>query len=217
MSYSLMMEGRSVEDLHDYINNYQKYWPDAIEAAVAELKNRGEVFTLEEQAEIEKRIEIRRQAAKEMELQEPPARTLWEEVPLKENEPELYSQVAIVAFTLFFSLIVGGILMSANLKRLGKKKGRTLVILFTVACVMIEIVLFLLLGANGIIPIIFNVCASLIFALLFWKKYIGEQHYSSKSVVKPLLIFLLIFFAMYLLTVLMIKASGIDPQQLMPK
>lgn len=213
MSYSLMMEGRSVEDLHDYINNYQKYWPDAIEAAVAELKNRGEVFTLEEQAEIEKRIEIRRQAVKDFEMQQP-AQPKYEE-PLEVTTPQLYSQVAVIGFTLIFSVIAGGILMNANLKQLGNEVGRKTIILFTFAFVALEI--FVMFLVSPALNLVFNIVASAILGLVFWAKYIGNINYQSKSIVKPLLIWLCVIAVMWLITMQAMQASGLTPEQLVPK
>ncbi|RYE19718.1 MAG: hypothetical protein EOP51_19335 [Sphingobacteriales bacterium] len=217
MSYSLMMEGRSIEDLHDYINNYQKYWPDAIEAAVTELKNRGEIFTLEEQAEIERRIALRKEASKELIVEEPTVQPKWQDVPMKEEEPKLYSQVAVIGFTIFATVIAGGILMSNNLKQLGNEKGRKLIVLFTVAWFAIEMMVSLAFGVSSVLSIGFNIGSSLVFGLFFWPRYIGPIAYTSKSILKPLAIWILVLLAMYFLMLQMMQMPGFNAEQLTPK
>ena len=55
-----IMHQKSEEGLMDYLNNFQRYVPDAISAAVEELKSRGKNFTEAEleaiRAKIDKRI-----------------------------------------------------------------------------------------------------------------------------------------------------------------
>jgi hypothetical protein len=192
MSYSLTMEGKSLEELHDYINNYQKYVPDAIEAAVLELKNRGEVFTLEELAEIKHRIEIRVEAVKEMEGYEPVTVNSYE-APSQQAEPELYTQPAIFGFTFFFSIITGAILLSINLKKLGKIREINVVMLTSVAYLLLASLLFAGLAGNMIVSMVFNVVGGIILTQFFWKKYIGDINYKRRQVWIPLVICLVIF------------------------
>ncbi len=206
MSYSLMMEGRSIEDLHDYINNYQKYWPDAIEAAVAELKRRGEVFTLEEQADIEKRIAERRLAVKDFEMQQPVEPLKYDE-PLQVSVPKLYSPQAIFGFTVFFSIVLGAILLCINLKRLGKIREMNTVILGSFAYFFGGSLLLAGMAGNVIVSLLFNIGGALLLNLFFWKKYIGDIPYERKQVWLPLLICLVIFIPI----ALWMQSSGMYP------
>lgn len=49
-----LMSKKSEKELMDYLINFNKYTPDAITAAVDELKGRGRIFTEQELIEIKK-------------------------------------------------------------------------------------------------------------------------------------------------------------------
>ncbi len=48
-----VMTGKSEDGLADYVDNFTKYTPEAIKAAVDELKRRGRNFSAEELREID--------------------------------------------------------------------------------------------------------------------------------------------------------------------
>jgi hypothetical protein len=60
-----VMNGKSDEGLMDYLNNFNKYTPEAIMTAVEELKRRGRTFSDEELKEIESKVQTRARAENE--------------------------------------------------------------------------------------------------------------------------------------------------------
>lgn len=61
------MNGKSGDGLMDYLNNFNKYTPEAITAAVEELKRRGRIISDEELKEIETKVQTRANAEDEEE------------------------------------------------------------------------------------------------------------------------------------------------------
>ena len=57
-----VMRGKSNEGLNDYINNFGKYTPEAISAAVNELKRRGKKFSAQELEGIDRKVHARAKA-----------------------------------------------------------------------------------------------------------------------------------------------------------
>jgi hypothetical protein len=112
-----VMRRKSEEGLMDYLNNYKRYVPDAIIAAVQELKSRGKNFTESELEEIRAKIEKRRKQTMKTKT-----RSLQSPTQLSQIRcTELYSKSAINGFSILFSPIFGAILLASNVADSGKK------------------------------------------------------------------------------------------------
>src|SRR4051812_7430114 len=113
---------KSEEELNTYLQNYQKYTKEAIEAAKQELERRGKVFSEDEVASINHKISEKEKIA---ETEKNKWGAKWRRNVVKDPEaPMLYSERAINAFSFFFSVLVGVIFLAKNLKKLGLKKER---------------------------------------------------------------------------------------------
>ncbi len=126
----------------------------------------------------------------------------------EEQEVAIYSKLAILLFSLFFSPLVGGILLTLNLRSVGNKKAGNIVLLFAIAYLFLSnVVLSYTLQRLGIpandpnilknpqvivCSLILNIIGGGIIAEYFFKKYFPTDDYERKSIWKPLLITIII-------------------------
>ncbi len=137
-----------------------------------------------------------------MEIQEP-----------NEQQPEeqgvaIYSKLAVLLFSIFFSPLVGGILLMLNLRSVGYKKQGTTVLLLAIAYQFLSsIALNYIANMMRILPndpamlrnpqmiicvFILNLIGGGILAEYFFKKYFPHDDYEHKSIWRALIITILI-------------------------
>ncbi|MDB5151815.1 MAG: hypothetical protein JWR54_566 [Mucilaginibacter sp.] len=137
-----------------------------------------------------------------MEIQEP-----------NEQQPEepgvaIYSKLAVLLFSIFFSPLVGGILLMLNLRSVGYKKQGTTVLLLAIAYQFLSsIALNYIAKMMKILPndpamlrnpqmiicvFILNLIGGGILAEYFFKKYFPHDDYEHKSIWRALIITILI-------------------------
>ena len=136
-----------------------------------------------------------------------------------EQQPEhqdlaIYSKWAILGFSIFFSPLIGGILLMINLRAVGFKRQGTGVLLFSViyqfvSTAVIASVMKLPPNINSIALfqntqfLIYNLVAQIIgggiLAEYFYKKYFPAEQYKYKSVWRPLAVMFIITLAISLL------------------
>ncbi|MFD2719372.1 hypothetical protein ACFST9_11650 [Hymenobacter monticola] len=193
--YAAKMLLKTDAALREYVTGHVQYREAAVLAALDELRRRGqpaaEEAALRPALEAGAAAQATREAALEAERQRnaPPA-----EADDEPSGPVLYSQSAIVLFSLLFTMIMGGILLSINLYRLGKKGAMLGLLLFIVAYLVAgSFLLGPLLAAVGINPVLggllFNIPAALLYGLWVWPRYVGPISYRSRSILLPVLIY----------------------------
>ena len=90
--------------------------------------------------------------------------------------PKLYSRYSIRFFAIIFSTFFGGILLSINLNRLGKKREIFYVIVFSFLYSILVYQATTLSPENATaITLIMNLIGSLVLEEFFWKRYIGKH------------------------------------------
>ena len=183
------MAEKSEDGLADYLHNFKRYTPDAIKAAVDELKSRGRNFSEDELREINIKIENRKSAEDEEDTLF--ASDAWKKsVVTDPNAPLLYSKGAIRAFSLVFSTIFGAVLLSSNID---DNKKKWIVIGFGVLYTALTIVIVNLIPSNTIYVLLLNTAGGLGLTSTFWDKFVGKDtKYRSKPIWKPLIISLVI-------------------------
>jgi hypothetical protein len=188
-SLSEVMNGKSDEGLIDYINNFQKYTPEAIRSAADELKRRGRNFSEEELKEIEVKIENRIKSEDEEETLF--ASGSWKKKVVEDpNAPLLYSKGAIRAFSLIFSTIFGAVLLSSNIN---DNKRKWIVIGFGVIYTAMTIIILNLIPPNTLYTLILNTAGGLGLTSTFWNKYVGQDiEYRARPIWKALIISIII-------------------------
>ncbi len=173
------MTAKSEDGLADYLNNFKKYTPEAIRAAVDELKRRGRHFSEEDLKEIDIKIQNRKNEENEEDTLF--ASDSWKKnVVTDPNAPLLYSKGAIRGFSLVFSTIFGAALLSSNVDD-NKKKG--IVIGFGVLYTALTIVIVNLIPSHTIYVFLLNTAGGLGLTTTFWDKLVGkETKYRSKPI-----------------------------------
>jgi len=188
---------KSDEDLMLYITNAERYTPEAVNAAIAELQKRGKHFEAEEIAALNDRVQIRQQ---ELALQESQGSFGIGHpgiVTEDETAPLLYSSRAILTFSVFFSLLAGAILLAINIK--DKKAKRVLIVSVIAYFIAINIILSFIPHKNNYgTGLIVNGIGSMLMMHFFWSKYIGKDtEYRARPIWVPLIICILICIPLY--------------------
>jgi hypothetical protein len=132
----------------------------------------------------------------------------------EQQEAAIYSKWAILAFSIFFSPLIGGILLMINLRSVGFKRQATSILLFSVAyqfaaAMAIGSVMKLPANINSMALlqntqfIIYSLVAQIIgggiLTEYFYKKYFPADNYRYKSVWRPLAVIVIITLTISLL------------------
>ena len=185
-SFETLMTNKSEEELDLYLVKIKKYTPEAIEAAVAELQKRGRQFSEQELENISLVTQQKRDAEKQEE-ESRTANTWKKNVVTDADAPVYYSHRAIWGFSVFFTVIFGAVLLSANLK--GNRSARWSVIGFGVLYTAAAVVVLNLVERNTGLTVFMNGLGAWLMTSFFWNKYIGKDvKYQAKSIRKPLVI-----------------------------
>jgi len=137
-----------------------------------------------------------------------------------EQQPEqqqqdiaIYSKWAILGFSILVSPLVGAILLMINLRSIGFRRQATSILLFTIGYLFLASII--ISGVLNLPPnitlaqlthnkpfIIYSLVAQIIgggiLAEYFYKKYFPADHYTYKSVWRPLVVMLIIMLALNL-------------------
>ena len=184
-----LMAKKTIEELTEFINNFDRYSPEALTAAINELKVRGRDFSDEELKSLNERIEKKKEIEEEESLFGS-SKSMRKNVVTDPNAPLLYSKVAIMIFSTIFTVIFGAILLSINVdNKISKLKILGLGVLFTTLAILIgnlaphsTIYVYMINGAGGYI-----------LTSEFWNRYIGrETKYRTKPIWIPLIISIII-------------------------
>lgn len=175
--YLTYYKRRPTEELKEIALQKDLYHVEARMAAVLELRSRDEDISEEEYKELELLVEKDKQAkTKEVESLEQSKVTGTE-------LPEYYSPAAILGFSIFFSVIFGGVLMFTNLRKAGKKTEATAVIVVSLCIMLVSAYLVHVYQMNQWVALLANVSGAIILIEYFWKKHLG---YQTKFKRKPL-------------------------------
>lgn len=189
-SLSEVMNTKSEEGLADYLDNFQKYTPEAIRTAVDELKRRGRNFSEEELREIDIKIDKSTKAESEEDTLFAPNNAWKQSVVTDLNAPLFYSKGAITAFSLFFTTIFGAVLLSSNIN---DTKRKSIVIGFGIIYTTVSIIILNLIPRNTFYVLLLNTGGALGLTSTFWDKFVGkETKYRAKPIWKPLVISIII-------------------------
>ena len=183
------MAKKTVEELLEYINNFDRYTAEALTAVVNELRARGHDFSDEELNTIKERIK------KENEIEEEEnifrsSKSLRKNIVTDPNAPLLYSKVAIMVFSTIFTVIFGAILLSLNIN---KKNQKIYVVGFGVLFTTLAILIGNLVPHSTSYVFLINGIGGYVLTSDFWNKYLGrETKYRTKPIWIPLVISIVI-------------------------
>lgn len=181
--YSTYYKRQPTEELKEIAFQDDMYHEEARMAAMLELRSRGEEVSDEAYNELEDLLEKNEQIKKEQE------KTTAFNNAKAIDLPEYYSPAAILGFSIFFSVIFGGILMFSNLRKAGKKNESILVLGVSFIIMMLSAVAAHLYQMNQWVVLLANVTGAIILIEYFWKKHIGNQtEFKRKSLTKAILV-----------------------------
>ena len=184
-----LMSKKTVEELTEFIDNFDRYSPEALTAAVNELKVRGRNFSDEELKSLSERIEKKREIEEDESLFRS-SKSLRRNVVTDPNAPLLYSKVSILVFSTIFTVIFGAILLSINIDN---KIQRLKVVGFGVLFTTLAILIGNLAPHSTIYVYFINGIGGYFLTSDFWNRYIGrETKYRTKPIWIPLTISIII-------------------------
>ncbi len=107
--------------------------------------------------------------------------------------PTLYSQTVILAFTIFFSPLFGGIMLAMNVWRVNKKAVWQVILFSLVFTTFAGYITYYILPPGSFAAILIRIGGALILSELLWNHLIGKGYkYDKRKIIIPLIIALLI-------------------------
>jgi len=181
--YATYYKRRPTEELKKITSQEELYHEEARVAALLELQERKEEISEKDREALESFL--KKEKLKVVEKQKNKEEAKIEEIEL----PEYYSPAAILGFSIFFSVIFGGILMFSNLRKAGKKNESFFVLGVSLVIMILSGFVAHFYQMNQWIILLANVSGALILIEYFWKKYLGYQlKFKRKSLTKAILI-----------------------------
>lgn len=203
--YVAKMAQKSDAALREYVTGHYQYREEAVLAALAELRSRGQPAPEEaalrpglEAGATARRTEEAALAAAAVAPATGTAAT--EEGAAAPAGPALYSPTLIVLFSVFINPLAGGVLMGMNLGRLGRWRALAGLVAFVVGySVLNGLALQWALPRLGLrtwswfAPLL-HLPPVLAYMYWFWPRYVGAQRFRTRSWLPPLLVCLLLAF-----------------------
>jgi len=198
--YAAKMALKPDADLHAYVTGYAQYREDAVLAALAELRRRGqpapEEATLRPQLEAAVQVQLAEAEAASQLRRAESAATVSEE-----EQPVLYTPGVIVLFSVLFNTIItGAILLAINLRRLKQTRAIWGLAAFVIAYLVAESLLVNMFMQKYTLSPLFvsllNLPAILAYVLWFWPRYVGRAQFRPRGWLIPLLICFIILMAL---------------------
>ena len=188
------VKSKSTDELKEIALNFNLYGGVLVAASKQELSNRGIEQSDEEKFIIEEKKIKRRQEARES----VDTNKIWNSFNVKwkanivdnVNAPQLYSRQVINIFSILFSVLFGGILLSINLKAVNNKKAIYPVLAFSVLYTGLMAFILNLIPSNTTpLTVAFNLIGAIVLYNFFWGKYIGKElQYRTKAFWIPLIV-----------------------------
>ncbi|RCH56568.1 hypothetical protein DJ568_01535 [Mucilaginibacter hurinus] len=120
---------------------------------------------------------------------------------------EIYSKSAIWGFTIFFSMIFGGVLLMQNLRAAGYKKAGNVVLLFSIIYTLLSFAIgFVLAPGVRYIGVITNIIGGAVLTEYFYNKYFPDNDYYPKPIWRALGVSILIVLIIALILAMLIAS-----------
>jgi hypothetical protein len=179
---------KSDEELHSNIDNREKYLPETVEAAVAELQKRGVEFSDEELKVIAEDMQARKEMAETGTGIFGVFNSSWNNNQVEDPDaPSMFSKRAIFAFSVLCSVLFGSILLAINISKTQNRDKAFWVVLYGVGFIFLQAILSG--GYNPIFTLLTSIAGAYIMDNFFWNKYLGNATlYRARPIWIPLLI-----------------------------
>ena len=179
--YAAKMALKSDAALREYVTGHAQYRDEAVLAALAELRQRGQPAAEEES--LRPQLEA---AVQQAQASAAPAN------PEKENAelPSLYSPAGIVVMSAMISVIAGAVLLALNFRKRNHSKAIYGLAAFVLAYLVVEaLVVRWLAGQHLLSPFVVLLAdLPLIVAFIwwFWPRYVGTYQFQPRNWLLPL-------------------------------
>jgi hypothetical protein len=161
------MVTKSDAELNEYLLNTSKYSVSELSTAIAELKNRGKVFSDTEWKDLLSEIRLK----------------LWGK---NATFPSYFSKRTIYLFSFFFSVLYGSIILSMNLDN---RREKYLIIGSGLTFIIAQFILVTMLPTYFWFHLGLHVLGCAVIPTLLWRKYMGTNDlYYKKPVELQILI-----------------------------
>ena len=186
--YAAKMALKPDAALREYVTGHLQYREAAVLAALDELRRRGQPAA--EDAALRPSLEAvvlaQAEAAKLAQVSLPAT------AEREANLPELYTPVAIMLFSVMFSVVAGAVLLALNLRQL-KRQGAVLKLaLFVVGYLVVKTLLFKYLAEHykisALLLSVLDLPLILTYVLWFWPRYVNTVKFQPRSWLMPLAI-----------------------------
>jgi len=222
--YAAKMLLKTDAALREYVTGHVQYREAAVLAALDELRRRGqpapEEATLRPGLEVAATTQRRVDEAAEAEQQQ--AAIAADPEAAAAAGPALYSPASIVLFSMF-SVVIGGVLMSLNLYRVGRKQAILGLVLFSFAYAYLgslAVAWGMTIGLSAVWGVLlFNLSAALAYVFWFWPRYVGTTTFRSRSVLVPVLVCMALLWGIQRITPYLMQNKAVREQMkdIMPK
>ncbi len=184
--YARHYENCSIEELSDIALNAELYHDETRWAVLQLIEQKGQELSPSQKELIE---QFKIKATKKQALDQ-----------VGESEKvvvELFSPRAIFGFSIFFSIILGGVLMFSNLKKMGKLKQAISVLVASVLFMFLPLFVVPFVGFSQWVVLLVNFLGALFFVEYYWKNYLGpDLVYKRRPVMKVVFICFLLYFVL---------------------
>ena len=222
--YAAKMLLKTDAALREYVTGHVQYREAAVLAAFDELRRRGQPAPeeaalrpgLEEAATTQRRVD------EEAETESRQAALAADPEAAAAAGPALYSPASIVLFSMF-SVVIGGVLMSLNLYRVGRKQAILGLVLFSVVYAYLgsqAVAWGMTVGLSAVWGVLlFNLSAALAYVFWFWPRYVGTTTFRSRSVLVPVLVCMALLWGVQRITPYLMQNKEVREQMknIMPK
>jgi len=186
---------KSDEELHHIIDNREKYLPESVLAAMAELKKRGTEFSDEGirvvEEDMQTRIEIANTTSAFAGLYNDNIKNSLVEDP---EAYSFYSKRIIKVFTFFFGILFGSIMMAMNIAKTKNQGGVFITLLFGIGLTVVEGVIGYNVSGGSALTFVIAFLNVYLIEALFWNRYIGKTAlYRARKYWVPLIIGLVLY------------------------
>jgi len=178
------------EEVLDALQYREKFVDEMLLALLDSAEKRG--LTIADAAQLRTEITARIEQEKQAEAEAMQSDAEEVEMVPDGNLPVLYSQTAILGFTIFFSPIFGGIMLAMNAARLRKPNIWQIILLSLVLAIGGGLISWYVFPAS-LAGILIPVGSGLLLSELVWNRFIGKGlPYLHRKILVPLLIALAI-------------------------
>ena len=187
--YAAKMALKPDAALRKYVTGYTQYREAAVLAALAELRQRGQPAPEEETLRPQLEAAVQQQAAEQMTLARSAAATSASAAPV------LYTPVAIILFSVVFSLLAGAVLLALNMRRQQRSDAVPGLFLFVVVYLAVRTFLGFWLIRHGMSPLfvpLFDLPAIVLYVQWFWPRFVSTYQFQPRSWLVPLLVCLVV-------------------------